>query len=227
MSFVPYRTQYRRKPYAKAKPVYRTQVPRPVRQYVRTMIAKAIEDKYFDTNVAFGQIDRAGQINNLSIVPQGSAQSQRQGSSLKMKSLEIRMNSYLNCVAAATDSTHTLRAVLVKWHLTTSTAVPALGNFFQNSGTVAVTVQPREWYTKQHKDLTVLWDQTWSIQRYAGQQHVEKVIDLKNATVAFDAGAVTSGAGHLYLCLVADDVTGAHTPAIYTQWMSRLIYEDA
>lgn len=198
-----------------------------VKRYVKNVVHKSIEPKYVDTAAAYGQVDRSGQITQLTTITQASGVvANRIGDQVRLKSLEFRMDSYLNCVAAATDSTHHLRLVIFRWNLATSVATPSLANLFQNSGTVGVTCYPRQWQTIKQKDIHVYWDKSFTIQRYAGNSSYVKKINLKGSRLDFDTAAST-GEGHLYACLVADDATGAHVPAIYSQWVARVIYEDA
>lgn len=198
-----------------------------VKRYVKNVVHKSIEPKYVDTAVAYGQIDRGGQITQLTTISQGSGISaNRIADQVRLKSLEFRMDSYLNCIAAATDSTHHLRLVIFRWNLSTAVAAPVLANLFQATGTVGITCYPRQWQTVKQKDMHVYWDKSFTIQRYAGNSSYVKKINLKGSRLDFDTGAAT-GEGHLYACLVADDATGAHVPSIYSQFVSRVIYEDA
>lgn len=196
---------------------------------VKRLIGKRTEQKYFDLTYTYTQVDRAGILNVLSNVPQGVAQQQRVGDRITMKSLELRITLYYNGSLVAYNTTHNVRVLLFRWTINNAGAPPIMSNIFQYAGAggdYRNTVSPINWQTHAQKDIVVLHDRIYSV----GAQDKAPVIQFKRkrirGNVDFDIGAST-GEGQLYLMVLADDATGAHTPSVQAQAVARLHYTDA
>lgn len=199
-------------------------MPKPIRRYIKKAVAAEDELKYVDTAAAYAQIDRGATLTAVSTISQGAAQSQRVGDQIKQRKLEFRMDFYL--APGVTDATHHMRVIIFRWHIATSVTTPTLSTILASSGSVNVTCSPYNWQGKKQADFTILMDRKFTVQRYAGQSHFSKILNLKNKNMAFDAGS-SAAADHIYVLTVGDDVTGAHTPDIQAQWQTRLWYIDA
>lgn len=205
--------------------------PDEVRALVRAAVRGALESgeevKFFDTSQQYAQVDRAGTLVNFSQPAQGTGVNQRVGDAIVVKGLEVRLTCYYN--TGATNVQHALRVVIFKWNISSGGAFqPSLATVFQFPGAVGdyrVVTSPFNWQLLKQEDMTVIYDELVSVGPSAGGYVLAKKFPL-HSTINFDTG-LTSGEGFYYMYLLADDLTGGHTPDLQVQFCARLTYTDA
>lgn len=197
------------------------------RRAVTSALSRVIEQKRYDTNVAYQQIDRAGYINYLVAPAQGVGITQRVGDAISIDRLELRLDAYYNAAAISTDVGHKLRVIILQWNIDNLAVPPGIANILENGGaSVLVTSSPYNWQGLHQKDFTILFDKSYAL-NHAKDLALRATIPMKKSRkVQFGAG-LTTGEGIPYILLCADDVTGAHTPDIQVQFSVRGIFTDA
>jgi hypothetical protein len=157
----------------------------------------------------------------LTAVPQGDDDGNRQGNSIRVKELEIRLNFY--SATAATNS-QVVRVYVVKDNLPNG-SVPSVGILFQG-GTQGILNMPT--LDTQQGRFTWIFDEMFTLGAVAGGQDA-KVMVIKQKmdhVVNYISSAGTTaaaGQGTLWLFVLTDTISGnASTGAFY----SRIRYYD-
>lgn len=210
---------------------YRAQVFR--RKVIKALKTHA-ERKYVDTNVEYFQVDRSG--NNTKVtyngvaatdIVQGTAQGQRVGDKIEDMYVHLRLNAYLNSVAAAANAQHTMRVIIYQWNESTSIGNPSIGSVLQYTssanGDYSPITSPINWTSQKQKDITILYDRLHSV-GWTSRTIAVNVLKKCPRPLQFDAAA--TGTGHVFVLLVADDVIGAHVPDLQARYSVRLTYSD-
>lgn len=156
----------------------------------------------------------------LTAVPQGDDSSNRQGDTIRVKQLEVRLNFY--SATAATNS-QVVRVIIVKDNFPNGT-VPSLGTLFEGfPGILAMPV-----LNNQQGRFIWIYDEFFTLGTVAGGQDA-KVITISQKmdhVVSYLSSAGTTaaaGQGTLWLYVFTDTVSGnASTGAFY----SRIRYYD-
>lgn len=214
-----------RRRFKKKAPATKAQ-DRHIRAVARQVIRKQVEPKYLDGYGQYSQIDRVGVMVDITAITQAVGVNSRIGDEVRALKLEFRLDAYLNCVAAATDSTHHLRVIIFKWNISTAVLSPAAGNILAYTASNLITSSPYNYQAIEQKDCNIVYDRSMTVHRYGGVTTIRRKLSLRNSKVAFDPAA-TTGEGKYFLLLVGDDASGAHVPDIQAQYYTRLIYEDA
>lgn len=210
-----------------------TQKPLNKRQkkQVKRIVHGDDEPKFLDTyDVSAGayvQVDRGGQLKEVTTVPQGDTVNTRDGDELRQNKLDFRLSAYYNPAVINTDAGHKLRVIVFRWLPTTALGAPGVANILQNVGGAVdyrAVVSPYNDTGTSELQFKPLYDKTFAL-NHAKDLYIHKVINLKNRKQAFGAG-FTTGNNHIYVMLIADDATGAHTPDLQVQWGTRFWFRD-
>jgi len=223
---------------AKSKlPELRNQlVKKYIRQEVESAMTSFVEVKFVDSYAGYVQPDRGGNIYQLTFntnagsgITQGAGGSQRVGDRIKLKNYEVRFSFYYGASLVIANPQHTIRLIMFRWRLDTALAGPSIANILQwqsgGSSDFRPVVSPINDQFSKNGDFVILKDETYTLGAYANLP-APKWFGKLNSAIEFDPAGV-AGSGHLYLLVVADDVSGAHTPDIQYQYISRVHYEDS
>lgn len=191
------------------------------------MISAKQEQKFFDVSSTYVQLDRAGLITALSIPALGGGSQNRIGDRLYHKYVDLRINAYLSQGATAAPQ-HAFRCIVFKYLEDDTAGAPTLGSILQATGGVGdyrAVVSAYNWDAYKQKDFVILYDRLFSIGNAGSGVAMRKRIRVRG-TADFSGAAIT-GVGIVYVLFVADDLTGAHAPAVQLQYYARSVYTDA
>lgn len=171
------------------------------------------EYKYCDASLSSTAIDTSGSSTILSSVVEGSDYNQRDGISIKAKSIFLRGN--VTMPASATGVGQRLRLILVRDN---EDSTPSFGDLLD---TVSVLGPLNHVNTGR---FTVLWDHTVAVSN-GGSQIVpfKKYISLNNH-VKFSNSTTGIKTGHMYLFYISDGTTATTKPLL--EFYSRMRFID-
>lgn len=211
----------RKRPFSPAQAQY-------IKKAAKRAVARTSELKFLDTNFNYQQVDRATPgCQSVSSMNQGTTQSTRVGDAITCVTLRCAVNVYF--APGVTNPQHTFRFTVFRWNITDSLLPPGVSQLFQHPGGVGdylITASDWNWQGLKQKDFDILYDRAFSIGQSGAGLNLRINVPLKNSRCEFDAGSST-GEGKIYICMVADDATGAHTPDLQMQGYFRLLYTDA
>lgn len=187
----------------------------------RTALALVNSEKQF--------YDVAGSVNPvvsptaqcLTAVPEGDDDGNRQGRSIRVKELQVRLNFYS---ATAATSSQVVRVFIVKDNLPNG-SVPSVGTLFEG-GTQGILNMPV--LDAQQGRFKWVYDETFTLGTLAGGQDAKVLVirqKMDHVVSFIGSGGTTasSGQGTLWLFVLTDTITGnASTGAFY----SRIRYYD-
>lgn len=205
---------------------------------VKSIIRSTLEKKYVDfySGTGYTMADRTGVMSQITYntpaganINQGTGQSQRIGDSIQPIKLEFRMSIYYDWNAALNlNDQHTIRVIILKWNESTVLGLPVAASILQypstGLGVYHVVNSPLNYTALKQGDMTVIYDKRISVGNSSPTAIIAKSFKLQGK-LQFEPAAAT-GAGHYYCYVVADDVGGAHTPAVYYNYVSRIHYLD-
>jgi len=181
-----------------------------------------IEPKYFDTLSLANNIGAGGTLFNLSIVPQGDAQSTRIGDFIHARKLVFNYSLY----TANADIVTTIRLIFFRWQ-STQFALPVIADILEAAASSNVLSH----YNYQFQDnYKVLWEKQYQVAGTATNPTVTSsigatglAIPLKgNNDIEFSLGA-TVGSNQIYLLALSDS---SLAPFPLLNFSARLYYED-
>lgn len=170
-----------------------------------------IEYKFQDYAAAGTTIDNVGFLNVPILPPQGVAESQRVGDSLKIQHFNMRF------VLTRVTNDAVVR-LIVYWDPQSKTSTGA--DILQNTGTSAAPIQPKN-YDKRFQ-TRFLHDQTYVLNSNASTINAEVSIEV-NEHMQFAAGTTTTTAGALKYLFISSN-TGVTSPTV--TYYSRCTYTD-
>lgn len=183
-----------------------------------------VELKYFDrAEIDFAAIDNAGSIYSLSnTITQGVGVSQRVGDSIKLKSLNFRIEVRGNL---GSGDYHNMRVFIVRWFSDGTPAVADLLAFTTNTQ-LRHLCQLNMNNTSHFK---VLYDNTFSVGRNSTDDLPEVINDkfylaLRGEARWIGGGGTTPERGHVYLVAISDS---ASVDAPQLNATIRLRYTDS
>jgi hypothetical protein len=186
---------------------------------------KTSEWKYKDSGVSFTQIDRSGLLTIFTMPTQGDGVNQREGDSISLKRVGIRLNAYLNDTLAAVHPQHAIRVIVGRLMWDTTVVTYSVGSILTLGATV---LDVNAFYNEDvlaQGGFEIWFDKTWSIGDGSEGVVLVKNFDL-NTEIEFSAAA-TTGAGIPFVLQIGDDVNGAHTPDVQSQFYARMWYHDS
>ncbi len=74
----------------------------------------AVENKFVDTQVAFGAISSVGQIVNLSVIAQGTTESTRIGRKCAINAIMVRIHAYIVSAANLNNGSDVMRIMIIQ-----------------------------------------------------------------------------------------------------------------
>lgn len=199
------------------------------KKQVKAIISRQLETKFVDQSSGYVQLDRGGLIACLTQIGQGDGASQRSGDQVTGVRIRFSPTVYYNSSAVTTNVQHTYRMVMLRWNQDDG-AVPlnSLGLVFQfagGAGDYRTVCSPYNFDAHKQKDFTILYDKKFSIGQTSPAH--SPIISKKLRSKINFSGAASSGVGNIYIVVIADDATGAHSPDLQMQWVSRYTYTDA
>jgi glycosidase len=196
----------------KSTPVTAGMVASMIRSKVQSR--NLIEWKYFYNYTTSTNTSFSGSLYPLTDVPQGSADSNRQGDAISLKHLEVNYGIY-----AATQA-NAVRVIIFEWKPQVSSG-PGLSNILSLTGSAIV---PFSTYTiDQHQILSILYDATHSVSpteplRLGCFKH-----EFFNRSIQFSS-ATTTGTSKLFMYVLSDDGV---TPYPTHSFVSKIVFTDA
>lgn len=215
---MPYKKTYKKRVYKKRA------LTKNQKKEVKKLIMSVPEVKHHDISATYGQIDYANATISLATIVQGDDDNQRIGNIIRPKSLDFNLNAYLNLSSVSTNPAHVLRCIIFKWHEDNQLLNPTSAHILNTVAQPLITASQYNLQGKDQKLWSILYDRCFSISSTKGLC-LDRNIKLQG-TVQYGASGATTAHDCIYLLLVADDITGAHFPAIHAQWTARLNYID-
>lgn len=173
------------------------------------------EHKYYDTQSGF-QSDYNGTLNSLVPIPQGDTQSTRDGDSLKIRNLDLRLQ--MNSVTSASH----VRMVVFIDKLNTITAA---SDMYEDAGSVFAHLSQKKHMNRY--DTVVLFDKTYTLNAPAvdDNSNIFKLNIPVNRHVTYEPATTNITAGNLKLLIISDQApAGAARPS--TSFNARVWYID-
>lgn len=157
----------------------------------------------------------------LTAVPEGDDDGNRQGRSIRVKQLSVRLNFYS---ATASTNSQVVRVFIVKDNLPNGT-VPSVGSLFEG-GTQGILNMPV--LDAQQGRFKWIYDETFTLGTVAGGQDakvivIDQKLDHHVAFIGSTGTTASAGQGTLWMFVLTDTISGnASTGAFY----SRIRYYD-
>lgn len=185
-----------------------------ITRLVKTEIKKHQEKKYLLTEVAGAAISNSGTITGVSEIVPGDDFNDRDGIEVIPTSLE------LNVVSVLGDSTNFVRYILFRWMPNSANLAPTVAQLLED--TTFPYISPYNMVNR--KQFQVLMDRVVTLDAASQNVHVfRKKMKLANKKIIYDSGAVSTGAGKLYLLQISDSGAATH-PA--STWYGKLNFTD-
>lgn len=191
-----------------ARGKYRANKPKSAQRKKQEQVAKQVALKVMNQNVEWKHttknmnygVGTTGQIDDLSAVPAGTADTNRTGDLLQAYSLNFRGAVSLG------DATNVFRLIFFQWH---PKGTPTLGNILIVTAGYEVFSM---YNTDQGDQYKIMYDRTFNLNKSGGGNNEVKVfsgkISVPRKKLQYDAG-LTTGSNHIYSLLISD--SGAPT----------------
>lgn len=213
-----------RKRFQKKVPMDRPLTVRQKRE-VKRLIMADLEKKFVDDAFGYQQADYGTGFAALVQMSQGTGVSNRVGDAIKYQRMNLKVGCYYQESLTISNPQHQLRVIVFKWNVDNTVTVPTNAAILQTVGSVFITQSQLNESNLRQGDFTVFFDKTYSIGQMSPGLSLDVDIPLRGGA-RFSPGQVT-GEGQLYLWVFADDVTGAHSPSLQYQYMTRVWFTDA
>lgn len=201
--------------------VKKRRVPKSTKKYVKAVINKNIETKYYDGTIISQGVDWNGVVfGPITDIPQGDTDSNRIGDKVNLKSLRMRFT------IQWADTINLMRIVVFQW-IPTSLTLPSVADIFpaSNLGNFFSPLLNYVWDDKSQR--IILYDKVFRMvsNNDSGFTVHKKKVSLKFAKkkVNFIAGS-NDGYNHLFILAISDSGAAAH-PNL--QLVRRVTYKDA
>jgi hypothetical protein len=193
-----------------------------VKSIVHRVLKQAAILKYFDTLLVAANSTSTVGFQNMSLVPQGVAQSQRVADTIRLQYMDLRMS--VN--AANTDVFSHMRFFFFIWKENTLYASPSSLSIFTSPAIQGIYTtlefENRALRKLVTKDTLLRFTGTVTNPTTQSQQDAFHRIQLKNSRLDFTFGA-TSGYGHLFFVNYSDSQL---TPFPVYTLLGRIYYFD-
>lgn len=200
---------------------------------MKAILGRKIETKYYNYGWAPLAVTSTPGYYNMSLIPQGVADEQRVGDSIKLKKLTVRFQ------AVGGDIYNTLRVVVFRFKQDTSVGTPGPSDVYNTQATgseyVMCPVPGLEHADKVH----VIYDKVVTLPQtnyYTSSTQITQTANsiktwkltlfgkrLGAKTIRFNPGA-TSGYGHIWMAICSDSSV-LPNPTLYVN--SQIEYNDA
>lgn len=193
---------------------------------INTIVHRVIKSmralKYFDTVQSATNSTGTVGIENLTPIPQGSAQSQRVGDAVTLQYMDLRFS--VN--AANTDVFSHMRLFFFIWKENTLLVNPSGTTLFTSATSQSVYThldyENRQLYQLVTKDYLLNLTGTATDPTVNTQQDIIRRVPLNSTRIDFTLGA-TTGFNHLFFTNYSDSLV---TPFPIYQFISRVWYYD-
>lgn len=193
-----------------------------VNKIVRKQERRQLEVKFLDSTLQAGSIGSGGTFENVSDPPQGSAQSQRTGDSIEVRSVVFSYQS----VQLNADIYSDTRIICFQWFPNTILGAPALASILYNTSAIGL------WsgLTYQYRDMfRVHYDQVLSQVGTVTSTATTSNVSIHNVKITgfrkkiIFSPAATNAENHIFFLFVTDS---AATPFPLANFQCRLLYTD-
>lgn len=198
----------------------KAKVAEPVKKYVKSYLARQIEDKFIDTSQENQGATLNGSISAFAHPDQGLDQFNRIGNYIRPTRVEVRYD--VNMRTTATLPL-TGRLIIFQWKPQTT---PVVSNILSYSGTVNIVNSP------YNADLTeqyrILYDKVFDMNTTVTEQlHYIKFLKRDKLMRINLTGTLGSSSGNNKLYYIYCDNTGGGSEGSLWSCVFRLHYEDA
>lgn len=225
-----------KRPYRKGKKLNLRQ-----KREVKRIVGVRQESKYFSAGAAFFNITATPGFTQLALVPQGVADGQRVGDSIRLRKLDLRLQALVG------DYYNTIRVIVFRFNAPSGVA-PTTAETFDASASGAEYVLCPIPAQQKEKKYHILLDKVFQLSAQVAWSSAGTVNSLSSApapgvsssvkhsrhilygkrigtkTIKFDAGATTTSTGSIWICYVSDSGFTPY-PALY--YNARLTYSDS
>lgn len=184
----------------------------------KTMVLKVlrgnIEPKYITASTTAQTVDWLGGLNSFTDIVQGSAQTQRVGDELRLKSIDLRYQ------IACADTTQCMRIIVFQWFQNT---VPTVNNILYSNGTAQAPFGALNF--EQRRNYRILYDRMHSLDIITEIQngvHV-RIWKIPKRNIVFTTTGTTVGNNKCYIYFISDSSVAPH-PTL--TWQIRVNYTD-
>jgi len=177
--------------------------------------------KYIDTSFLTYASQFTVDTHKLSSIPQGVAQSQRVGDTVRLLKLDIR----LNIVAATTDVTNICRFVYFVWKQNDASVSPASGSVFESPASNGLNTH---WHFEGRQYYSIIHEDTFNLCGYptspASNSQITQnySIALNDRKITYNLGT-TGGTDNIFYQNFSDSVVA---PVPVYNIVARLWYYD-
>lgn len=197
--------RYRSGVYRKAKPLNKTEKAQ-VKTTVKRMIASRTEKKIFTIDVN-GSVSSTPAFNHISVVPQGDADTSRDGDELYLKSV------HWSWQMTGSDGTNRIRLVLFQWKEDSAISAPDANDLLQSTTSAGLFGVFRKDMASSYR---ILYDKILNTDTYAnvksGRKNCYKGFTKK---MSFTSGT-TDGRHQIFTMVISDSAAATH-PQIISQ----------
>jgi len=184
-----------------------------VDRIVNSKLSAAQETKFFTPSQLAVGVDFSGSLWQISAIPQGDTDSQRDGDSLRYKHISLRFG------WSAGDGANFVRVVLFKWSDRTT---PTSATILQIVGTANAPFSSFTWDSK--KQITLIYDELFALVDEADNSIVcRKIERVVRGTPQYQAATI-NGTHQIWLLAISD--SGA-TPNPQFNFVAQLTYTDS
>jgi len=172
------------------------------KQAVKSMINSSLlkQVNYVDQNYSVSSTT-TGSFNDITSIGAGSGANTRSGSKITIRKIRL----YWNCTIG--DVTNFCRFVLFFWRPSSTSDTPSNGELFFETGAVTPWNSPFQGVTPSR--FQILFDHTVALDAAHIVKNGTIILNNIDHTVGYDNG-VSTGPGHLYLCMISDSAAVPH-----------------
>lgn len=188
------------------------------------MLKSGLTTKVFDTSNYGNPTSVAGLNFPLSRIPQGNTDSDRSGDSIRLLTLEIRAEAFLQGIGGTNDFTNLVRLVCYQWKPVSTASAPIAASVLNVAGNQTGVMEGYSWDSKPQFDI--LMDRTVSL---SGNGPSDVFIDFKHKfkggkLATWAAGSTSIQANGIFIIAISDSLLATHP---ITNIYSRITYIDS
>lgn len=192
-------------------------VKRQVKQVVKSLQTKSVENKYFDQSLSSG-VTAVGLLYNISDITRGTDVTQRVGNQVTLKSIEFRLSFSLN--SNVTKAAVRFLVVLDKQGYN----APVVSDILEPGliNTTYTDIAPYHWDYRKRFDVKK--DEVVSLTKGGPQEYTTRHFVMPLNLQSQHIGASTTFKNQLYLLVIGSELNIANISSF--QYHSRLIFTD-
>lgn len=201
---------------------------------VKNLIGRSIEVKSYNTGFGHTAVSSSPSFTVLSAVDAGPESYERIGDSITLKRLTVRMQ------FTGEDTYNTVRAVLFRYKQDNSVGAPTATQLFDATASGSIFALCPVPNRDQDQKIEIIWDKVVTLPR--SEFYTGSTVLMNNSAsvrtwqktfygrrlgpkkIRFNPGGVTTGFGHIYLCVVSDSSPLTGHPHVYLN--AKLEYAD-